>query len=92
MWLTKVVPSILRVHWVHIRALSVDIDASGSFLGSLKGLAIAISLCDSEKHVIFLFFAILTMLWCFPGLGMADKSCSEHIAGTMGAHWGNYSQ
>ena len=33
---------------VHIRALSVDIDVSGSFLGSLKGLAIAISLCDSE--------------------------------------------
>ena len=29
-------------------ALSVDIDASGSFLGSLKGLAIATSLCDSE--------------------------------------------
>ena len=48
MWLTKVVPSILRAHWVHIRALSVDIDASGSFLGSLKGLEIAISLCDSE--------------------------------------------
>ena len=86
MWLTKVVPSILRVQWVHIRALSVDIDASGSFWGSLKGLEIAISLCDSEKHVIFLFFTILTMLWCFPGLGMADKSCSEHIAGTMGAH------
>ena len=85
-WLTKVVPSILRVHWVHIRALSGDSDASGSFWGSLKGLAIAISLCDSEKHVIFLFFTILTMLWCFPGLGMADKSCSEHIAGTMGAH------
>ena len=69
---------------MHIRALSGDIDAAGSFWGSLKGLAIAISLCDSEKHVIFLFFAILTMLWCFPGLGMADKSCSEHIAGTMG--------
>ena len=77
---------------MHIRALSVDIDAAGSFLGSLKGLAIAISLCDSEKHVIFLFFASLTMLWCFPGLGMADKSCSEDIAGTMGAHWGNSSQ
>ena len=37
-------------------------------MGSLKGLAIAISLCDSETHVIFLFFTILTMLWCFPGL------------------------
>ena len=86
MWLTKVIPSILRVQWVHIRVLSVDIDASRSFLGSLKGLAIAISLCDSEKHVIFVFFAILTMLWCFPVLGMGDKSCSEHIAGTMGAH------
>ena len=48
MWLTIVVLSMLRVHWVHIRALSGDIDASGSFLGSLKGLAIAISLCDSE--------------------------------------------
>ena len=46
-WLTKVVPSILWVQWVHIRALSVDIDASGSFLGSLKGLAISTSLCDS---------------------------------------------
>ena len=30
------------------RALSADIDVSGSFVGSLKGLAIAISLCDSE--------------------------------------------
>ena len=67
---------------MHIRALSGDINASGSFLGSLKGLAIAISLCDSDKHVIFLFFTILTMLWCFPGLGMADKSCFEHSAGT----------
>ena len=56
MWLTKVVPSILRAHWVHIRALSVDIDASGSFLGSLKGLEIAISLCDSEKQRDFLVF------------------------------------
>ena len=63
-WLTIVVPSILRAQWVHIRALSVDSDASGSFLGSLKGLEIAISLCDSE--MIFLFFTILTMLWCFP--------------------------
>ena len=77
---------------MHTGALSVDIDASGSFRGSLKGLAIAISLCDSEKHVIFLFFTILTMLCCFPGLGMADNSCSKHITGTMGAHWGNYSQ
>ena len=65
---------------MHIRALAGDIDASGSFLGSLKGLAIAISLCDSEAHVIFLFFEILTMF------GMADKSCSEHIAGTLGVH------
>ena len=71
---------------MHIRALSGDSDASGSFLGPLKGLAIAISLCDREKHVIFLFFAILTMLCCFSGFGMADKSCSEHIAGTLGAH------
>ena len=71
---------------MHIRALSVDIDASGSCLGSLKGLEIASSLCDSEKHVIFLFFTILTTLLCFPVLGMTDKSCSEHIAGTLGAH------
>jgi hypothetical protein len=28
----------------------------------------------------------LTMLWCFPGLGMADKNCSEHIAGKLGVH------
>ena len=86
MWLTKVVPSILRVQWVHTGSLSLDIDASGSFSGSLKGLEIAISLCDSEKHVSFLFFTILTMLWCFPGLGIADKSCSDHNAGTIGAH------
>ena len=71
---------------MHIRALLGDIDAAGSFLGSLEGLEIAISLCDSETHVIFLFFTMLTMLWCFPGLGMADKSCSEHIAGAMGVH------
>ena len=71
---------------MHIRAFSGDIDASRSFWGSLKGLEIAISLCDSETHVIFLFVAILTMLWCFPGLGMDNKRCSEHIAGAMGAH------
>ena len=75
----------MRVHWVHIRALAVDIDAAGSFLGSLKGLEIAISLCDSEKRVVFLFFAILTMLWCFSGVGMADISCYKYNAGTMGA-------
>ena len=78
---------------MHIRAFSGDIDGAGSFLGSLKGLEIAISLCDSENHVIFLFFTIftiLTMLWCFPGLGMADKSCSEHIAGTLGAHYSTF--
>ena len=71
---------------MHIRALAGDIDVSGSFVGSLKGLEIAISLCDSEKHVIFLFFTILTMFWCFPGLGVADESCSKHISGTLGAH------
>ena len=70
---------------VHTGAIIVNSDASGSFWGSLKGREIAISLCDSEKQVIFLFFAILTMLWCFP-LGMTDKSCSKHIAGAMGAH------
>ena len=88
----KVVPSILRVQWVHTGTISVDIDASGTFRGSLKGLEIAISLCDSEKHVFFLFFAILTMLWCFPGLGVADKSCSDHIAGTLGAHYSIFSR
>ena len=41
---------------MHTGALSVDIDASGSFLGSLNGLEIAISLCDSEKHRDFLIF------------------------------------
>ena len=56
MWLTKVVPIILWVYLVHIRALSVDIDASGSFRGSLNGLEIAISLCDSEKQRDFLVF------------------------------------
>ena len=56
MWLTKVVPSILRVQWVHMRALLVDIDASGSFRGSLNGLEIVISLCDSEKQRDFLVF------------------------------------
>ena len=32
---------------MYIGAISVDIDAPGSFLGFLKGLEIAISLCDS---------------------------------------------
>ena len=68
---------------MHIRALSGDIDASGSFLGVSEGAKIPYV---TVKQRDFLFFAILTMLWCFPGLGMADKSCSEHIAGTMGAH------
>ena len=52
----------IAVHWVHIGVISVDIDASGSLWGFQKGLEFAISLCDSE-NVIFLFFAILTMLW-----------------------------
>ena len=68
---------------MHTGALSVDIDASGMFRGVSEGARN----CDFPmwqwNKVIFLF---LTMLWCFPGLGMADKSCSEHIAGTMGAH------
>ena len=37
---------------MHIRALSGESDASGSFLGSL----IAISLCDNEKQRDFLVF------------------------------------
>ena len=41
---------------MHTGALSVDSDASGSFLGSLNGLEIAISLCDSEKQRDFLVF------------------------------------
>ena len=41
---------------MHIRALSGDSDTSGSFWGSLKGLATAISLCDSEKQRDFLVF------------------------------------
>ena len=41
---------------MHTGAIIVNIDASGSFLGSLKGLAIAISLCDSEKQRDFLVF------------------------------------
>ena len=56
MCLTIVVPSIVRVQWVHTGALSVDIDASGSFWGSLNGLEIASSLCDSEKQRDFLVF------------------------------------
>ena len=57
----KVVPSIFRVQWVHTGAIIVNSDASGSFLGSLKGLAIATPLCD-RNNVISLFFTILTML------------------------------
>ena len=37
-WLTKVVPSIFRVQWVHTGAIIVNSDASGSLWGSLKGL------------------------------------------------------
>ena len=54
--------------------------------GVLELPALSISLRKSSFLVISLFFTILTMLCCFPGLGVADKSCSEHIAGTMGAH------
>ena len=49
MWLTKVVPSILRVQWVDTGALSVDIDASGSFRWSLKGLEIAVCLLTVKQ-------------------------------------------
>ena len=51
MWLTKVVQSILRVQWVHIGAIIVNSDASGPFLGSLKGLAIAIDIDASGSFV-----------------------------------------
>ena len=55
-----------------------------------EGLVLRVDSRKTKK--IFLFLTILTMLWCFPGLGMADKSCSEDIAGTMGAHWGTFSR
>ena len=40
----------------------------------------------------FLVFHDFDDVVVFPGLGIADKSCSEHIAGTMGAHWGTFSR
>ena len=40
---------------MHTGALSVDVDASGSFRGSLNGLAIAISLCDSKTRDFLVF-------------------------------------
>ena len=52
-WLTKVVPSILRVQWVHIRALSVDIDVSGSFVGSLKGARIPYVTVKQRDFLVF---------------------------------------
>ena len=67
---------------MHTGAIIVNSDVSGSFWGVSY-------VTGCGNNVIFLFFTILTiltMLCCFPGLGMADKSCSEHIAGTMGVH------
>ena len=58
----------------------------------IMGASLPLYVTGCGNNVIFLFLTILTMLWCFPGLGMADKSCSEHIAGTMGAHWGTFSR
>ena len=53
MWLTKVVPSILRVQWVHIRALSVDSDASGSCWGSLNGARIPYVIVKQRDFLVF---------------------------------------
>jgi hypothetical protein len=68
---------------VHIRAFSGDIDASGSFLGISEGARIP---CVTVKQRDFLVFRDFDDVVVFPGLGMADKSCSEHIAGTLGVH------
>ena len=52
-WLTKVVPSIFRVQWVHIRALSVDSDASGSFLGVSEGARIPYVTVKQRDFLVF---------------------------------------
>ena len=89
MWLTIVIPSILRAQWVHIRALSVDIGATGSFLGSLKGLAIAISLCDSKKHVISCSWltivvpSILRVQWVHTGATIVNRDASGLFWGSL---------
>ena len=44
---------ILRVQWVHIRALSGDIDASGSFRGSLKGARIPYVTVKQRDFLVF---------------------------------------
>jgi hypothetical protein len=49
----KVVPSILRAHWVHIRALSGDIDASGSFLGVSEGAKIPYVTVKQRDFLVF---------------------------------------
>ena len=53
MWLTKVVPSIFRVQWVHIRALSVDIDASGSLWGVFEGARIPYVTVKQRDFLVF---------------------------------------
>ena len=53
MWLTKVVPSILRVQWVHIRAFSGDIDASGSCVGISEGARIPYVTVKQRDFLVF---------------------------------------
>ena len=52
-WLTKVVPSILRVQWVQIRALSADSDAYGSFLGIYEGARIPYVTVKQRDFLVF---------------------------------------
>ena len=82
-WLTKVVPSILRVHWVYIGALSGDSDASGSFWGSLKGLEIAISLCDSETT----WFSCFSRCWRCCVVFQGWVWLTKVVPSILRAHW-----
>ena len=53
MWLTKVVPSIFRVHWVHTGAFSVDIDVSGMFRGVSEGARIPYVTVKQRDFLVF---------------------------------------
>ena len=64
---------------MHIRALSVDIGASGSFWGSLNGLEIAISLCDSAPIYI-------QCTWYMLGTNAATRMASQEAVQDQNKH------
>ena len=83
---SKHIPSTLDVN----RSVSMHIwllwDVFFIFIGAF-GSEFGAPICDRLwEQRDFLFFHDFDDVVVFYRAGMADKSCSEHIAGTMGAH------